>query len=133
LAILVLGLTQFSNDPRHGALRLHRWIVNTLVAAGVWFAKSALWIDSAQASCPNSLVPDAAWEEVALMVLTVLYSPCRWHLHDPDRARCGLTHRDGPGLCNHLGYRPRNRHPCAFVGVVRHPTGIIVDIACISG
>ena len=71
-AVLMLGLAQFSARLRRTWPGWHRWVGRALVAAGVSFALTGLWMNFSPAALPNSWLYDAAQNAMALIYLCVL-------------------------------------------------------------
>ena len=71
-AVLMLGLAQFSARLRRAWPGWHRWVGRVLVAAGIEFALSGLWMNFSAAAQLGSRLYDTAQNGMALIYLGVL-------------------------------------------------------------
>ncbi len=71
-AMLMLGFAQFSARLRRTFPGWHRWAGRVLLAAGVYFALSGLWMNFSATAQPDSWLYDTAQNGMALIYLCML-------------------------------------------------------------
>ena len=71
-ALLILGLAQFSARLRRACPACHRWTGRALIALGVYFALSSLWMNFSDQAMAASALHDGAQNVVAVLFLIVL-------------------------------------------------------------
>ena len=71
-ALLILGFAQFSARLRHACPACHRWTGRALIALGVSFALSSLWMNFSDQAMAASALHDGAQNVVAVLFLITL-------------------------------------------------------------
>ena len=71
-ALLILGFAQFSAQLRRACPACHRWTGRALIALGVFFALSSLWMNFSDQAMAASALHDGAQNLVAVLFLIAL-------------------------------------------------------------